>query len=144
MSPPTGASDLTGRNSDVSDDDTDEQLELIPAPTRPRKKPAKPAPEVAAELPVARVAVDTGLAHLDRYFDYLVPVDLHEKAVIGCRVKVRFAGQLVDGFLVDRVAESEHGGRLAFLAKVVSPEPVLASEVLALARDVADRYAGAL
>ncbi|MGA9715058.1 MAG: primosomal protein N', partial [Aeromicrobium sp.] len=100
--------------------------------------------EAADELPVARVAVDTGLAHLDRYFDYLVPADLDEQAVVGCRVKVRFSGQLVDGFVVERVEASAHGGRLAFLAKIVSPEPVLTAEVLALARDVADRYAGTL
>ena len=35
-------------------------------------------------------------------------------------------------------------GALAFLEKVVSPEPVLAPEVLTLARQVADRYAGTL
>ena len=45
----------------------------------------------------------------------------------GVRVRVRFAGRLVDGYVVERVAEaSEHAGRLAFLDKVVSPEPVLA------------------
>ncbi|TCI99949.1 primosomal protein N' [Aeromicrobium sp. IC_218] len=106
-------------------------------------KPAKPEPEVAATRPVARVAVDTPLAHLDRLFDYRVPTDLDERAVPGCRVKVRFAGRLVDGFLVERVDTSEHD-RLALLAKVVSPEPVLTPEVLALARAVADRWAGTL
>lgn len=128
----------------MSDGGSDEQLALIPAPKPRRAKPSKPAPDSADELPVARVAVETGLAHLDRYFDYLVPADLDAKAVVGCRVKVRFAGQLVDGYLVERVEASEHGGRLAFLAKVVSPEPVLAPQVLALARQVADRYAGTL
>ena len=133
-----------GRNTHVSDTGDDEQLELIAAPAARRSRPAKPPPQAAADLPVARVVVDTGLAHLDRTFDYLVPVDLDATAVVGCRVKVRFAGQLVDGFLVERVTESAHGGRLAFLAKVVSPEPVLTPSVLALARDVADRYAGSL
>ncbi|AXT86841.1 primosome assembly protein PriA [Aeromicrobium sp. A1-2] len=84
------------------------------------------------------------MAHLDRPFDYLVPVALDEQAVVGCRVKVRFAGRPVDGFVVERVAGSEHAGRLAFLDKVVSAEPVLCPEVLALARAVADRYAGTL
>ncbi|MGH3759007.1 MAG: primosome assembly protein PriA, partial [Actinophytocola sp.] len=96
----------------------------------------------AATLPVARVLVDVPLAHLDRPFDYLVPTSLDESAVPGCRVRVRFAGQLVDGFLAERVAESDFGGRLGFLAKVVSPEPVLTPEIAALARAVADRYAG--
>jgi primosomal protein N' (replication factor Y) len=98
----------------------------------------------AATLPVARVLVDVPLAHLDRPFDYLVPAPLDDDAVPGCRVRVRFAGQQVDGFLAERVAESEFGGRLGFLSKVVSPEPVLAPEIAALARAVADRYAGML
>ncbi|MGA8987155.1 primosome assembly protein PriA, partial [Aeromicrobium sp.] len=83
-------------------------------------------------------------AHLDRFFDYLVPAALDELAVAGCRVKVRFAGRAVDGYIVERVASSAHGGRLGFIAKVVSAEPVLHPEVLALARAVADRYAGTL
>lgn len=106
---------------------------------KPKKKP-----EAAAERPVARVAVDVSLAHLDRPFDYLVPAEAAEKALPGTRVRVRFAGQLVDGFVLDRAAQSEHQGRLAFLDRVVSTEPVLAPEIAALARDVADRYAGTL
>ena len=98
----------------------------------------------AATLPVARVWVDVPLAHLDRPFDYLVPASLDDQAVPGCRVRVRFAGQQVDGFLAERVAESDFGGRLGFLSKVVSAEPVLAPEIAALARAVADRYAGTM
>jgi primosomal protein N' (replication factor Y) (superfamily II helicase) len=99
---------------------------------------------VSERLPVARVAVDISLAHLDRPFDYLVPAGLDETAVPGCRVRVRFAGQLVDGYLLDRAETSEHQGRLARLERVVSPEPVLTPEIFDLARAVADRYAGTL
>ncbi|MFG2051739.1 primosomal protein N' [Micromonospora sp. NPDC048935] len=88
--------------------------------------------------------MDVGLAHLDRPFDYLVPAELDEAAVPGTRVKVRFAGQLVDGWLLSRAEDSGHTGRLAYLEKVVSPEPVLAPEIARLARAVADRYAGSL
>ena len=88
--------------------------------------------------------MDIPLAHLDRPFDYLVPERLSAQAVPGCRVRVRFAGQLVDGYLLDRAAESGHQGRLARLERVVSPEPVLSPEIMALAREVADRYAGTL
>jgi len=35
---------------------------------------------VSERLPVARVAVDISLAHLDRPFDYLVPVSMDEAA----------------------------------------------------------------
>ena len=99
---------------------------------------------VSERLPVARVAVDISLAHLDRPFDYLVPASLDETAVPGCRVRVRFAGQLVDGYLLERVPTSEHQGKLARLERVISAEPVLTPEIFDLARVVADRYAGTL
>lgn len=126
----------------------DDQLALVPPLTasgrRARPRPKAAAAVAAPSAPVARVAVDTRLAHLDRPFDYLVPAALHDAVVAGCRVKVRFAGALVDGFVLERVERSAHEGRLAFLAKVVSAEPVLTPEVLALARAVADRCAGTL
>ena len=98
----------------------------------------------AEHLPVARIAVNVPLAHLDRLFDYLVPERLAATAVPGCRVRVRFAGQLTGGFLLERAGASEHPGRLAYLERVVSPEPVLSPEIAALAREVADRCAGTL
>ena len=98
----------------------------------------------AAHRPVARVAVDMPLAHLDRPFDYLVPERLGAQARPGVRVRVRFAGQLTDGFILDRVDSSEHQGRLSYLERVVSAEQVLTPEIAGLARAVADRYAGTL
>ncbi|WP_250037074.1 primosomal protein N' [Paractinoplanes maris] len=98
----------------------------------------------AERLPVARVSVDVPLPHLDRPFDYLVAADDDESAQPGVRVKVRFAGQLVTGFLLERVDSSPHGGKLAYLDKVVSPEQILDPEIAQVARAVADRYAGNL
>ncbi len=102
------------------------------------------APQPAAELPVAQVAVDISLPHLDRPFDYLVPESMAESAVPGCQVRVRFAGQLTGGFVLERRAASEHQGKLGYLERVVSPEPVLTPEIAGLARAVADRYGGTL
>ncbi|QIK76384.1 primosomal protein N' [Nocardioides piscis] len=99
--------------------------------------------EPAAVDPVARVLVDIPLAHLDRPFDYAVPARDARAAVPGSRVKVRFAGQDVDGFVVERVATSDHTGRLQPIRRVVSPEPVLHPEIAALTASVAERYAGA-
>ena len=105
----------------------------------------KVAPKVAAEVdPIARIAVDVSLPHLDRAFDYLVPDALAADVPPGSRVRVRFAGQLVDGFVLDRLQASDHEGRLAFVERSVSPEVVLTPDVLALARAVADRWAGTL
>ncbi|MEV5609728.1 primosomal protein N' [Streptomyces sp. NPDC052225] len=141
-----------------------EQLALIRESVRkakakaPKAKPRtwRGAP-LAKELPVARVLVDKGVLHLDRYFEYAVPEELDAVARPGVRVRVRFGagsrnvrdgrregGGLIDGFLVERVAEAEYQGPLAALAQVVSPEPVLGPELLGLTRAVADRYAGSL
>jgi primosomal protein N' (replication factor Y) len=98
----------------------------------------------AAELPVAVVAVDISLPHLDRPFDYLVPDTMADQAVPGSQVRVRFAGQLTGGFVLERRAGSEHEGRLGYLERVVAPEPVLTPEIAGLARAVADRYGGTL
>ncbi|TNC23063.1 primosomal protein N' [Amycolatopsis alkalitolerans] len=116
------------------------------------KKPAegtpkaarKGRPEPAATGPIARIVVDVPLAHLDRTFDYQVPAKSDAEAVPGCRVRVRFAGQLVDGFLLERAATTEHTGRLAFLERVTSGEPVLSARLAALARTVAERYGGTM
>ncbi|MEW2051344.1 primosomal protein N' [Streptomyces sp. NPDC005476] len=139
-----------------------EQLALIRESVRQAKAPrAKPrtwrGAALAEELPVARVLVDKGVLHLDRYFDYAVPAELAADAQPGVRVRVRFGagrgrvregrregGGLIDGFLVERLAASDYPGPLAALAQVVSPEPVLGPELLNLARTVADRYAGSL
>ncbi|MDX2628852.1 primosome assembly protein PriA, partial [Streptomyces scabiei] len=150
------------RDGGAAGDAGPEQLALVREAVRKAKAPrAKPrtwrGAALAKELPVARVLVDKGVLHLDRYFDYAVPEELDEVARPGVRVRVRFGaggrtvregrregGSLIDGFLVERVAESDYPGALAALAQVVSPEPVLSPELLGLARAVADRYAGSL
>ncbi|MEQ3549714.1 primosomal protein N' [Pseudonocardia nematodicida] len=115
------------------------------AAPRPRRAPRDRGEwKPAAVLPVARVVVDVPLPHLDRPFDYRVPGHLDEAAVAGARVRVRFAGRMVDGFLLERADDSAHGGKLAWVEKVVSAEPVLTPEVAGLARAVADRYAGVM
>lgn len=93
-------------------------------------------------VPVARVAVDVSLAHLDRPFDYLVPDELAERAVVGARVRVRFAGRDCDGIILERADSTDSDHTLLPLEKVVSAEPVLTDEVAALIRQVADHYCG--
>jgi len=112
--------------------------------TKPKSGRAPRERHPAERQPIARVLVDVPLAHLDRPFDYRVDADQDAAAVPGCRVKVRFAGQLVHGFLLERADHTEHTGRLAYLERVVSAEPVLSPELAATARAVADRYAGSM
>ncbi|WP_081512683.1 primosomal protein N' [Nocardia donostiensis] len=92
--------------------------------------------------PIARVLPLLTPAHLDRDFDYLVPAQMNETARPGVRVRVRFAGRLVDGYLLSRHTHTDHPGKLVRLDRVVSPEQVLTPEILRLATAVAARYAG--
>src|SRR5450631_2321886 len=132
-------------------DRVNEQLSLVRAMAAPpgrstgcRGSRALPAVQVAEVDPVALVLVDVGLPHLDRPFEYSVPASMADLAMPGARVRVRFAGQDVDGYLLARAATAEHEGTLAPLRKVVSPEAVLTPQVLALSREMSSRYAGTL
>jgi primosomal protein N' (replication factor Y) len=81
------------------------------------------------------------MPHLDRLFDYEVPQALAAAALPGARVRVRLAGRLVDGFIIERAATSERD--LQPLRSVHGPA-VLTPAIAALCRAVADRYAGTL
>ncbi len=127
------------------DADAGEQLALLSSGSRVRRpRPLAGDDPTTDALPVAVVQVDTGLPHLDRPFEYTVPTSMADTAAPGVRVKVRFAGQDLSGFVLERRAGAEHPGRLSPVRRVVSPEPVLTPQVLATARAVADRYAGSL
>lgn len=117
-----------------------------PSGTRPPHRQAAAAAETCASRgqPIAVVVVDVPLPHLDRPFEYLVPTELDAAALPGSRVKVRFAGRDVDGFILERRAQPEHPGRLSPLRRVVTGEPVLTGEVERVCRAVADLQAGSL
>jgi primosomal protein N' (replication factor Y) len=86
--------------------------------------------------------VETSLPHLDRPFDYSVPAGLDAAAQAGVRVKVRFNGQELTGFIIERTAASDAGHTLVPLQKVISPVAVLTPAVRDLVFAVAARYAG--
>jgi primosomal protein N' (replication factor Y) (superfamily II helicase) len=92
--------------------------------------------------PIARVLPMLSVPHLDREFDYLVPAELSDDAQPGVRVRVRFHGRLVDGFVLERRNDTDHSGKLGWLDRVVSPEPVLTAEIRRLVDAVAAHYAG--
>lgn len=98
----------------------------------------------AAQQPalVAGVRIDSGLPHLDRVFDYAVPASLAGHLAFGSRVRIRFAGRLVNGLVVAVGTEPSHAGDLRPIERILGPEPVLVPEVLALAEVVAERMAG--
>ncbi|MER5931471.1 primosomal protein N' [Streptomyces sp. NPDC002054] len=152
------------RSADGSPGGPPEQLALMRdmvAEAKAKAPKAKPrtwrGAALAKDLPVARILVNKGVLHLDQLWDYAVPEELSEAAQPGVRVRVRFGagahqvrggrregGGLIDGFVIERRADTDYHGPLAALAQVVSPEAVLSPRMLALARAVADRYAGSL
>lgn len=92
--------------------------------------------------PVARVLPLLGMPHLDRLFDYAVPAKLADEARPGVKVRVRFAGRLVDALLVERRRTTDHVGTLAPLNRVISPVQLVPPHLWALVNHLADRYAG--
>src|SRR6478735_7012811 len=98
---------------------------------------AAAGPALAAELPVARVLLESSLPHLDRPFDYSVPAELDAAARPGVRVRVKFSGQELGGYLLERTAASDAGHPLVPLFKVVSPVPVLTPAVAELEKEFA-------
>ncbi|MET3933959.1 primosomal protein N' [Arthrobacter sp. OAP107] len=126
----------------MSSHPTSEPLQLsllqgFPATARPNGGPA-----LAAVRPVARVLIESPLPHLDRPFDYSVPAELDDDARPGVRVRVKFSGQELGGYILERLAESDAGQPLVPLHKVVSPVAVLTPALQELAGRVAARYAG--
>lgn len=99
---------------------------------------------VAPELPVAQVLLETDVPHLDRYFDYLVPLELDESAQIGVRVRVHLGEQKLTGYIRRRIQHTEFMGRLKFIDDVVSPISVVTEDIFDLAERLAERYANVM
>lgn len=126
---------------------TEESEEVLPglegwetSAIDPGKEPGAVA--LAAQLPVAKVAIDTRVPHLDRLFDYSVPAHLADTAQPGVRVRVSFHGRDTVAWLIDRVDASDSRVALQPLRDVVSPVRALTPEVWRLCQSVASRSAG--
>lgn len=91
---------------------------------------------------IARVAVDIPLPHLDRLFDYSITEAQAADVKPGVRVRVRFAGKLRDGYVIEVAEHSEITTKLSPLSRVISATPVLTEPQRRLIRTVADHYAG--
>ncbi|WP_193510004.1 primosomal protein N' [Cryobacterium sp. BB736] len=95
-----------------------------------------------SQASIARVLIDSPLPQLDQLYDYRVPDALAETVRPGVRVKVPFRNRIASGYLVELATDADFTGKLSDLDSVVSAAPVLAPEVWALARRVADRAGG--
>lgn len=91
--------------------------------------------------PVAEVRLIGPLPHLDRPFEYAVTAET-AAAGPGMRVKVRFAGQEMDGVVLARRALPTTDRPLAPLRRLVSEDVVISPAMLRVCADVAERCAG--
>ena len=113
---------------------------MTSAPLRLKvQKVVRGSAEKASFLPVAHVWVDTGVPHLDFTYDYLVPDSLTSQVSAGVKVAVNFAGRTVDGYVLSRTDSSEIGN-LKFIEQVLSPIPLLTSDLTSLVAAVAQRW----
>jgi len=94
------------------------------------------------EMLYADVYVDTPHPHLDRPFTYSIPEPLQAIAFPGVRVRVKFAGRKVDGYLYKFVETAERPEKVLPVLEILGP-PVISENQFELATLVATRYVGA-
>lgn len=83
----------------------------------------------------AEVIVDVSTYHVDRPFDYAVPVEWGDLIEEGCRVKVPFGPRNVLGFVVKLKQETEvPHNKLRAITQILDMEPVLTKEMLSMAK----------
>ena len=90
---------------------------------------------------VAKIAVSAATYHIDKPYDYLIPLSLKEHAVPGMRVLVPFGAgnRECDGVILSLGKSSEHG-KLKEIISCIDEEPVLNPENIKLALWMSDRF----
>ncbi len=84
---------------------------------------------------IAEVIVDVSTYHVDRPFDYEVPIEWVNIIETGCRVKVPFGPRNVLGFVVGLKSETDvPSNKLKSIAQILDIEPVLTEEMLFMAK----------
>lgn len=87
-----------------------------------------------------RAVVDTGVFHLDGFYDYLVPMELDQAVVPGVRMLVPFGNRTLEAIAIERVSTTELKV-LKPIDSLIAPFPLLSKEVLDLMFDCAKRWA---
>jgi primosomal protein N' (replication factor Y) len=91
------------------------------------------------------VLVESPVPRLDRLLDYLIPDELVNDVVVGCRVRVplgKRGTRRIDAFVVEISEESSTEMVLAEIESTHGSVPVLTPALWSLARTVADRNGG--
>jgi primosomal protein N' (replication factor Y) len=89
--------------------------------------------------PVAQVWVDSGVAHLDGHFDYLIPKELEVAIAVGSLVEVPFNSKMVEGLVIARVDDSAIGN-LKVINRLLTTVPIATPATISLIGEVAKRW----
>jgi len=98
--------------------------------------------EITDDLPLAKVLVDTGIAHLDQPYDYLVPKKFENEIKAGSFVEVDFAGKGRTGLVLARREMSDEATAAKTISKSIGNFPIVTNEILKLASQTAKEFAG--
>ena len=99
--------------------------------------------DLAQHLPIAKVVLDISLPHLDYPFDYEIPDELDESCQPGVKVKVKFAGRNLEGWVIER-SKPQIDKKLSRIEKVISNLPVLKPDIIEVCRITSDQFIGTL
>lgn len=96
---------------------------------------------IATDSPTVQICVDTGVFHLANVFDYLVPEDISELVQPGVFVRVLFGPNERSGYVVSRNPSELVLTKLKPISNLISPIPLLTSELIEIIELTCDRYA---
>ena len=87
----------------------------------------------------AKVIVEIGVKNVDRMFTYIVPQNMKNTIKIGCRVKVEFGRQLLEGFVIELTENIDKVDyELKSITSLVDMEPILNNEMLELGNTISN------
>lgn len=109
-------------------------------PLKLKQEQFRPTLPAASNLPFALVLVDHQVVHLGQEYEYVIPEVLSEAAVVGALVEVEFGRSLTQGVIVERRAEPTSAGALKDIRKVLSREPYVKADQIALINAAANLY----
>ena len=86
---------------------------------------------------IAKVLVELSNKNIDKTFDYTIPNNLLSKVKVGIRVKVPFANQTLEGFVLG-ISNYSNYQDLKEIIDIVDTDVILNEELLLLGKNMAD------
>ena len=87
----------------------------------------------------AEVIIEISAKAVDKVFTYIIPMILKEKIKVGARVKVPFAHQVLEGFVLKIKNEYKDNYELKEIIELIDEEPILNKEMLKLGNEISKK-----